>query len=50
MICTNNDLFFNLILQAGGMELKENLAGGPWPYPPVYPSYDAALAGYHFNG
>jgi hypothetical protein len=31
---------------AAGLDLKE----GPWPYPPVYPGYDAALAGYHFNG
>ncbi|CRL00333.1 CLUMA_CG013606, isoform A [Clunio marinus] len=35
---------------AAGLDLKDNLAGGPWPYPPVYPGYDAALAGYHFNG
>lgn len=45
---------FHLIIKslqaAAGLDLKENLAGGPWPYPPVYPGYDAALAGYHFNG
>lgn len=35
-----------LYLQAAaGLDLKD----GPWPYPPVYPGYDA-LAGYHFNG
>ncbi|KAG5678304.1 hypothetical protein PVAND_007991 [Polypedilum vanderplanki] len=35
---------------AAGLELKENLAGNPWPYPPVYPGPYDALAGYHFNG
>ncbi|XP_059615513.1 homeobox protein araucan [Phlebotomus argentipes] len=36
---------------AGALELKENIAaGGPsWPYP-VYHSYEAAFAGYPFNG
>uniref|UniRef100_A0A1B0EWI7 Homeobox domain-containing protein n=2 Tax=Lutzomyia longipalpis TaxID=7200 RepID=A0A1B0EWI7_LUTLO len=36
---------------AGALELKENLAAGgaPWPYP-VYHSYEAAFAGYPFNG
>jgi hypothetical protein len=46
-------LFMNIILQflqASSLDLKENLSGSPWPYPPVYPTYDAALAGYHFNG
>lgn len=47
----NKKLIFNLSFQsAAGLDLKDNLAGGPWPYPPVYPGYDAALAGYHFNG
>lgn len=32
------------------MDMKDSLAGGSWPYPSVYQSYDAALAGYHFNG
>lgn len=41
---------FESLQAAAGLDLKENLAGGPWPYPPVYPGYDAALAGYHFNG
>lgn len=46
-----NIFFFFLQFQAAaGLDLKENLAGSPWPYPPVYPGYDAALAGYHFNG
>lgn len=46
MIIQNN--YFNLLIfqAAAGLDLKE----GPWPYPPVYPGYDAALAGYHFNG
>jgi hypothetical protein len=44
-------MFVSIFLQAAaGLDLKENLAGSPWPYPPVYPGYDAALAGYHFNG
>lgn len=30
------------------MDIKDSLAA-QW-YPQVYPSYDAALAGYHFNG
>lgn len=41
------DTYSNLLFfQAAGLDLKD----GPWPYPPVYPGYDAALAGYHFNG
>lgn len=45
-----NSNFFSVSFQAAaGLDLKD--AGGPWPYgPPVYPGYDAALAGYHFNG
>ena len=38
------------LLQAAGIDLKENLAAGgaPWPYPSVYHPYDAAF-GYPFN-
>ncbi|XP_044734459.1 homeobox protein caupolican [Chrysoperla carnea] len=36
---------------AAGLELKENLAAGAtWPYPSMYHPYDAAFAGYPFNG
>lgn len=37
---------------AGGLDLKENLASGAatWPYHSVYHPYDAAFAGYPFNG
>jgi hypothetical protein len=41
------------LLQAAGLELKENLATGAatWPYPSVYHPYDAAaFAAYPFNG
>lgn len=49
---TNFDVSILCFLQAGALELKENLAaagGAPWPYPAVYP-YEAAFAGYPFNG
>lgn len=48
IVSLNKLLFFDF-QAAAGLDLKENL-NSPWPYPPVYPGYDAALAGYHFNG
>jgi len=48
--CNKLLCLFQFLQAAAGLDLKENLAGSPWPYPPVYPGYDAALAGYHFNG
>lgn len=36
---------------AAGLDLKDNLASGAvWPYPSPYHPYDAAFAGYPFNG
>jgi hypothetical protein len=47
MITQSIDFDFLVLQAAAGLDLKE----GPWPYPPaMYPGYDAALAGYHFNG
>lgn len=49
---TNPVFVLFVSLQAGALDLKENLAaagGAPWPYPAVYP-YEAAFAGYPFNG
>lgn len=46
MITRGFILTFLSFQAAAGLDLKD----GPWPYPPVYPGYDAALAGYHFNG
>lgn len=48
-LCFNAVNLF-LFQAAAGLDLKDSLAGGPWPYPPVYAGYDSALAGYHFNG
>lgn len=42
-----------VLLQAAGLDLKENLGAGAaaaWPYPSVYHPYDAAFASYPFNG
>lgn len=50
----NYNLFITTVIlfQAGGLDLKENLASGAatWPYHSVYHPYDAAFAGYPFNG
>lgn len=46
MITRGFNFNFLFLQAAAGLDLKD----GPWPYPPVYPGYDAALAGYHFNG
>jgi len=46
-------LFVCTLLQAAGLDLKENLGAGAaaaWPYPSMYHPYDAAFANYPFNG
>lgn len=46
-------LITRMLLQAAGLDLKENLGAGAaaaWPYPSVYHPYDAAFASYPFNG
>lgn len=43
--------FFLMFQAAAGLDLKDNLASGAvWPYPSPYHPYDAAFAGYPFNG
>lgn len=44
-------IYFLLFQAAAGLDLKDNLASGAvWPYPSPYHPYDAAFAGYPFNG
>lgn len=46
-------LFVRTLLQAAGLDLKENLGAGAaaaWPYPSMYHPYDTAFASYPFNG
>jgi len=47
------EIFICTLLQAAGLDLKENLGAGAaaaWPYPSMYHPYDAAFANYPFNG